>query len=216
MSPSVWHGRWSELTRARRVNDLNIPALIALFLPYHTTSHFPSALALVSQPNLLSTPFSALIPARTSLAPLPLPDLIALLPPFSSVATSHALLAFILRLPLPYLEAEEKPHRALIGFWLQVIAGYLERAGSTLPEGEKAAVLSTILEIVQLSRNQPDMLIAAYILLARYTLHYPFSAETSRVVMKTVVGNRAKRDIMDEEMERAFLTTLVVVAQTAW
>lgn len=31
--------------------------------------------------------------------------------------------------------------------------------------------------------------------------------------MKTVVGNRAKRDVMDEEMERAFLTTLVVVAQ---
>lgn len=108
---------------------------------------------------------------------------------------------------------EEKPHRALIGFWLQAVAAYLERAGTGLPAGEAAVVLSTILEVLRLSRSQPDPLIASYILLARYSLHNPFSEETLRVVMKSVVTNRARNDVADGETDAAFVTTLVVIAQ---
>ncbi|ORY85937.1 U3 small nucleolar RNA-associated protein 10 [Leucosporidium creatinivorum] len=201
------------LVRRFRVNDLNIPSLLALFLPYHTTPHFPSALSLIPESTLAETPFSPLIPARKSLAPLPLVDLIALLPPFSSQVAARPLLDFLLHLPLAYLEADEKVHRALVGFWLQAVAGYLDRAGSKLPEGERAVVLSTILEVIKLSRSQPDMLIASYILLARFSMHNPFEGETLRVVMKTVVGNRARKEIGDDETDAAFVTTLVVLSQ---
>ena len=196
-----------------RINDLNAGELIALFLPYHTTPHLPSALQLISEPVLANSIYVSLTPARRSLAPLPLDSLIALLPPFSSVASARPFLDFVLQLPLAYLRNEEKPHRALVGFWLQVVAGYLERAGSKLPAGEAASVLSTILEVLRLSRDQPDPLIASYILLARYSLHNPFDEETLRVILKTIVTNRARQEVADEETDAAFVTTLVVVAQ---
>lgn len=192
---------------------MNVPGLIALFLPYHTTTHFPSALTLISEPTLRDSPFSQLLSARTSLAPLPLPELVALLPPFSSSTTARPLLDFLLQLPLASLEADEKVHRALVGFWLQVVAAYLDRAGSRLPDGERVAVLSTILEVLKLARGQPDVLIATYILLARYSMHNPFEGETLRVVMKTVVSNKARKEVGDDETDAAFVTTLVVISQ---
>lgn len=195
------------------MNDLNAGEVIALFLPYHTTTHFASGLQLVSEPVLANSIFVSLTPTRKSLAPLPLDALVSLLPPFSSVPTARPFLDFVLQLPLAYLRAEEKPHRALVGVWLQAVAGYLERAKNGLPTGEAAAVLSTILEVLRLSRTQPDPLIASYILLARYSLHNPFSEETLRVVMKTVVTNRARAGVADEETDAAFVTTLVVIAQ---
>lgn len=100
-----------------------------------------------------------------------------------------------------------------MGFWLQAVAGYLDRAGAKLPEGERAVVLSTLLEVIKLSRSQPDMLIASYILLARFSMHNPFEGETLRVVMKTVVGNRARKEAGDDETDAAFVTTLVVLSQ---
>lgn len=57
------------------------------------------------------------------------------------------------------------------------------------------------------------MLIASYILLARYSMHNPLEGETLRVVMKTVVGNRARKEVGDEETDAAFVTTLVVLSQ---
>ncbi|SCV73190.1 BQ2448_7115 [Microbotryum intermedium] len=202
------------LVRRFRVNDLNTASLIALFMPYHTTAHFPSALNLVAEPTLRETaPFSLLLDARASLAPIALPDLISLIPPFSPRPTARGLLDFLLRLPLAYLEADEKVHRALTGFWLQFVAGYIDRAGSKLPEGERAVVLSTILEVLRSSRDQPDLLIATYILLARFSLHLPFQGETLRVVVKTIVSNKARRDAGDEETDAAYITTLIVVTQ---
>jgi U3 small nucleolar RNA-associated protein 10 len=195
------------------VNNLNAGEVIALFLPYHTTPYFPSALKLIQEPVLTNSIYTALIPTRTSLAPLPLKSLIAFLPPFSALPTARPFLDFILHLPLAYLEADEKPHRALVGFWLQVVAGYLDRAGATLPAGEKGAVLSTILEVLKLSRSQPDTLIAAYILLARYSMNHPFEGETLRVVMKSLAINRARGEVADQDTDAAFVTTLVVVSQ---
>ncbi|GAA5959351.1 hypothetical protein JCM21900_000701 [Sporobolomyces salmonicolor] len=201
------------LVRRFRVNDFNIPALIALFLPYHTTPHFPSALNLVPESTLATTPFSPLILARKSLAPIALPELIALLPPFSTSTAARPFLDFILHLPLDYLSRNEKPHRALLGFWLQVVAGYLDRAGQRLPDGERAAVLSTVLEVLRAARAVPDALIASYILVSRFAMHHPFDAETLRVVLKGVVTNRAKRECADEETDAALVTTLVVISQ---
>ncbi|GAA5903947.1 hypothetical protein JCM5296_002463 [Sporobolomyces johnsonii] len=201
------------LVRRFRVNDFNIPALIALFLPYHTTPHFPSALNLVAESTLATTPFSPLIIARKSLAPIALPELIALLPPFSTSTAARPFLDFILHLPLDYLSRNEKPHRALLGFWLQVVAGYLDRAGQRLPDGERVAVLSTVLEVLRAARAVPDALIASYILVSRFAMHHPFDAETLRVVLKGVVTNRAKRECADEETDAALVTTLVVISQ---
>ncbi|SDA02509.1 BZ3501_MvSof-1269-A2-R1_Chr12-3g03653 [Microbotryum saponariae] len=200
------------LLRRFRVNDLNTASLIAMFMPYHTTAHFPSALNLIAEPTLReAAPFSLLLDVRASLAPLALPDLISLLPPFNPRPTARGLLDFLLRLPLSHLEADEKVHRALIGFWLQFVAAYVDRAGTKLPEGERAAVLSTILEVLRSSRDHPDLLIATYILLARYALHLPFEGETLRVVVKTIVSNKTRRDTGDEETDAAFITTLIVV-----
>ncbi|KAK4702660.1 U3 small nucleolar RNA-associated protein 10, partial [Phenoliferia sp. Uapishka_3] len=201
------------LVRRFRVNDLNIASLLSLFLPYHTTPHFPSALTLIPEATLLTTPFSCLIPTRLSLSPLPLPSLIGFLPPFSSVPTARPFLDFILALPMSYLRHEEIVHRPMISLWLQVVASYLERAGSKLPDGERAAVLSTILEVLQASRSQPDCLIACYILLARYSLHHPMDGETLKVVLKTIVGNSAGKNVKDVETDKAMITALVVVSQ---
>ncbi|GAA5842726.1 hypothetical protein JCM3766R1_005764 [Sporobolomyces carnicolor] len=201
------------LVRRFRVQDFNIRALVALFLPYHSTPHFPSALNLVSEANLAATPYAPLLIARKSLKPIALSDLVALLPPTSTSTTARPLLDAVLHLPLDYLTQNEKPHRALLGFWLQVVAGYLDHVGPRLPDGERAAVLSTVLEVLRSARAVPDALIASYILVARFAMHYPFDAETLRVVLKGVVTNRAKRDVADAETDAALVTTLVVIAQ---
>ncbi|GAA5877943.1 hypothetical protein JCM16303_002787 [Sporobolomyces ruberrimus] len=201
------------LVRRFRVQDFNIPALVALFLPYHTTPHFPSALNLISEASLAATPYAALAVAHKSLTPIALPDLIALLPPTSTSTTARPFLDSILHLPLDYLTQNEKPHRALLGFWLQAVAGYLDQVRSRLPDGERAAVLSTVLEVLRSARAVPDALIASYILVARFAMHHPFDAETLRVVLKGVVTNRAKRDVADDETDAALVTTLVVIAQ---
>lgn len=82
-----------------------------------------------------------------------------------------------------------------------------------MPLGERAAVLSNILEVIRLSRSQSDPLIASYILLARYSLHYPFEGEALRVIMKSVAVNRARAEIADSETDAALMTTLVVISQ---
>ncbi|GAA6007531.1 hypothetical protein JCM11491_004197 [Sporobolomyces phaffii] len=201
------------LVRRFRVQDFNIPALVALFLPYHSTPHFPSALNLVSEASLAATPYAPLVIARKSLKPVALADLIALLPPTSTSTGARPFLDCVLHLPLDYLAQNEKPHRALLGFWLQVVAGYLDQVGPRLPDGERAAVLSTVLEVLRSARAVPDALIASYILVARFAMHHPFDAETLRVVLKGVVTNRAKRDVADDETDAALVTTLVVIAQ---
>lgn len=214
----------TKLIQSRRsysVNDLNITALVALFLPYHTTAHFPSALNLIPEVTLRSTAFAPLIDARKSMQPIPLPDLIALLPPFSAANSARQFLDAILAMPLAYLdpsagtgiEEEEKVPRPVVGFWLQVVAGYLSRAGTKLPDGERAAVLSTLLTVLKHARNQPDVLIAVYILLTRYGRENPLEDDALRVVMKAVVGNKARKEVGDSETDAAFVTTLVVLAQ---
>lgn len=201
------------LIRRFRVQDFNVPGLLALFFPYHATAHFPSALNVIPETNLTGTAFEALIPAKKTLAPLPLVGLVDLFPPFSRSTLARPLLDFVLHLPLDYLKNGETPHRALTAFWLQAIAAYLDRAGTRLPDGERAAVLSTILEVLRSARSAPDTLIASYILVARFALHNPFDAETLRVVLKGVVTNRARSHIADEETDAALVTTLVVISQ---
>lgn len=195
------------------MQDLNVSSLVALFLPYHTTPHFASGLNLIPLATLETSPFAALVGAKKSLSPVSLTDLIDLLPPFSRMTTARPLLDFILHLPLSYLHNEQVPHRALTAFWLQVLAGYLDRAKDKLPEGEKAAVLSTVLEVLRSARSAPDTLLASYILVARFAMHNPFDAETLRVVLKGVVGNRARSHVADEETDAALVTTLVVISQ---
>ncbi|BGP27409.1 U3 small nucleolar RNA-associated protein 10 [Rhodotorula toruloides] len=201
------------LVRRFRVQDFNVPGLIALFLPYHNTAHFPSALNLLNEQSLATTPFAALIPAKKTLAPIDLTAIVDLLPPFSRSTTARPMLDFILHLPLDYLKNQEAPYRALTAFWLQAVAAYLDRAGTRLPDGERAAVLSTVLEVLRSARSYPDTLIASYILVSRFALHNPFDAETLRVVLKGVVTNRARSHIADEETDAALVTTLVVISQ---
>ncbi|BGP11136.1 snoRNA-binding rRNA-processing protein utp10 [Rhodotorula toruloides] len=201
------------LVRRFRVQDFNVPGLIALFLPYHNTAHFPSALNLLNEQSLATTPFAALIPAKKTLAPIDLVAIVDLLPPFSRSTTARPMLDFILHLPLDYLKNQEAPHRALTAFWLQAVAAYLDRAGTRLPDGERAAVLSTVLEVLRSARSYPDTLIASYILVSRFALHNPFDAETLRVVLKGVVTNRARSHVADEETDAALVTTLVVISQ---
>lgn len=201
--------------RCCRVNDLNVPALVSLFLPYHTTSHFPSALALVSEQTLQATPFAPLAMARKSLAPIAIPDMVDLLPLFSANNSARLFLESLVRLPLPSLENEDKVHRALVGFWMQVVAAYLDRAGSKLPDGERTLVLSTLMDVLKLSKEHPDVLVATYILLARFAMYHPFDGDTLRVVLKAIVSNKARKDVVDEDTDAAFVTTLVVVSQLA-
>ena len=139
-----------------RVQDFNVPSLVALFLPYHNTPHFPSALNLIAEATMSGTAFAGFLPAKKSLAPVDLTAIVDLLPPFDSAPTARPLLDFILHLPLSYLENGEVPHRALTAFWLQAVASYLDRAGARLPDGERAAVLSTVLEVLRTARSHPD------------------------------------------------------------
>jgi U3 small nucleolar RNA-associated protein 10 len=209
-----------------RINEFNIPALVSLFLPYHTTAFFPSALALIA-PTALgpSSPFSSLLPAKNSLAPVPLAALVALLPPFSSVASSHDLLKLIIEIPLSYFPSQV-PHRALVGFWLQLFVAYLDRAGSEgLDQGQQGLVLSTIIAVIQQAKGADDILVASFILLTQFGKYYPFTTEELKVVMKVVVGHRNKHvAVMGEEegdvvaeadKERAWLTTLVLLPSLA-
>lgn len=190
-----------------------MPGLVALFLPYHNTPHFPSALNLIAESTMTGTAFAGLLPAKKSLAPVDLTAVVDLLPPFDAAPTARPLLDFILHLPLSYLEHGETPHRALTAFWLQAVASYLDRAGTRLPDGERAAVLSTVLEVLRTARAHPDTLIASYILVARFAMHNPFDAETLRVVLKGVVSNRARTHVADDETDAALVTTLVVISQ---
>ncbi|KAM0756059.1 hypothetical protein T439DRAFT_308506 [Meredithblackwellia eburnea MCA 4105] len=225
------------LVRRFRINDINIHSLVATFLPYHSTPHFASCLQLIPDQVLLAHPFlSSFIPAKQSLQPVQLSAIIALLPPFSAVPSARALLDFLLRLPLQYLEQqpEETVHRPLVSFWLQLVAGYLERAGpNSLKEGERTAVLSAILDVLRLARSQPDLLVACYILLARYALFHPLSSSSSinqsssispedgeeerstelEIVTKTIVTHTANKAVRDKETDEAFLTCLVVLSQ---
>ncbi|KAM0786108.1 hypothetical protein ACM66B_006918 [Microbotryomycetes sp. NB124-2] len=204
------------LVRRFRVNDLNVPALVGLFLPYHTTPHFPSALALVNEQTLQASDFAPLVLARKSLQPVALDEIVAQFPPFSANNSARAFMDHVIRLPISYLEqGERKAHRALVAFWLQAVASYLDRAGTRLPDGERTAVLACLLDTLKLSKEQPDVLIATYILLARFAMHFPFDGQTLRVVLKSVVSNKARKEVGDEETDAAFVTTLVVLSQLA-
>lgn len=188
-------------------------------LPRRTLPPLPqhAALPLGAQPHrratMSGTAFAGFLPAKKSLAPVDLTAIVDLLPPFDSAPTARPLLDFILHLPLSYLENGEVPHRALTAFWLQAVASYLDRAGARLPDGERAAVLSTVLEVLRTARSHPDTLIASYILVARFAMHNPFDAETLRVVLKGVVSNRARSHVADDETDAALVTTLVVISQ---
>lgn len=208
--------------------------LVAIFLPYHTTTHFSSLLSLITEQELATTPFAVFIPARKSLLPLALADLIALLPPFNKQSTADAFLDQLVQLPIPYLQhtnaeaADPSPvHRPLVGFWLQSLAAYLDRARASLSQPLQNQVLSALLQVIPLARGHPDLLIAAYILLARFAVHNPIEGEHLRVVIKTVVANRAKKgssqdppsssssSSSSQETDHALVTTLVVLCQLA-
>ncbi|KAK4048437.1 snoRNA-binding rRNA-processing protein utp10 [Microbotryomycetes sp. JL201] len=204
------------LIRRFRVNDLNVPALIGMSLPYHTTPHFPSALALINEQTLQASDFAPLVLARKSLQPVALDEVVAQFPPFSTNNSARAFMEHIIRLPISYLEqAEGKAHRALVAFWLQAVASYLDRAGTRLPSGERTAVLACLLDTLKLSKEHPDVLVATYILLARFAMHFPFDGQTLRVVLKSIVSNKARKEVGDEETDAAFVTTLVVLSQLA-
>ncbi|KAK4052295.1 snoRNA-binding rRNA-processing protein utp10 [Microbotryomycetes sp. JL221] len=203
------------LVRRFRVNDLNIATLIGVFLPYHTTSHFPSALALINEQTLTASQFAPLLVARKSLQPIALQDIVAQFPPSSTNNQATEFMNQVIKLPLTYLEQDGKAHRTLVAFWLQIVAAYLDNHSTSLPQGERTTILSTLLDVLKLSREQPDVLVATYILLARYAMHFPFDGQTLRVVLKTVVSNKAKKEVGDEETDAAFVTTLVVLSQLA-
>ncbi|KAF7321073.1 U3 small nucleolar RNA-associated protein 10 [Mycena chlorophos] len=148
------------LVRRFRINEFNVDAVLALFLPYHESPHFAKMLSILHlKPN---STWSLLIPFKSAAQPVPRPPLVtALLKPENSDARR-----FIVSL-LPNAIKGNYVHHTLLAFNAATLHDYIVRAKS-LDEGTLAHLLPALLEPLQ-NRTEAvgkDAILGSYILLS--------------------------------------------------
>ncbi|KAJ7054756.1 hypothetical protein C8F01DRAFT_1162846 [Mycena amicta] len=148
------------LVRRFRINEFNVDAILALFLPYHESPHFAKMLSVLHlKPN---STWSFLIPFKSAAQPVPRPPLVTeLLKQENSDARR-----FIVAL-LPSAIKGNYVHHTLLAFNAATLHDYLIRAKS-LDEGTLAHLLPALMEPLQdwSETGGRDAILGSYILLS--------------------------------------------------
>ncbi|KIJ18295.1 hypothetical protein PAXINDRAFT_97715, partial [Paxillus involutus ATCC 200175] len=143
------------LIRRFRINEFNVEALLALFLPYHESPHFVKMLSILHiQPN---SPFSFLLVFKSAAKPLARNALI------KAMVSSTEFARFASGL-LPIAVKCSQSHRTLLAFHAATMHDYISSA-PTLDDGILAFILPALLTPLQAAQKDTNVALGSFVLL---------------------------------------------------
>ncbi|KAF9238673.1 hypothetical protein BU15DRAFT_88298 [Melanogaster broomeanus] len=143
------------LVRRFRVNEFNVGALLALFLPYHESPHFVKMLSILHvQPN---SPFSFLLAFKSAAKPLARSALI------KAMVSNTEVARFAVNL-LPTAIKCSQSHRTLLAFHAATIHDYISSV-PTLDDGILALILPALLTPFQAVQKDANVALGSFVLL---------------------------------------------------
>ncbi|KAF8440039.1 hypothetical protein L210DRAFT_3760928 [Boletus edulis BED1] len=139
-----------------RTNEFNVPAILALFLPYHESPHFVKMLSILHiQPN---SSFSFLLPFKSAAKPLARSALVKTMVSDTEVAR------FVANL-LPVAVKCSHPHRTLLAFHVATMHDYISSSPS-LDDGVLAFTLPSLLTPLHSSQKDANIALGSFVLLS--------------------------------------------------
>ncbi|KAG6369730.1 hypothetical protein JVT61DRAFT_13599 [Boletus reticuloceps] len=140
----------------RRTNEFNVPAILALFLPYHESPHFVKMLSILHiQPN---SSFSFLLPFKSAAKPLARSALVKTMVSDTEVAR------FVANL-LPVAVKCSHSHRTLLAFHVATMHDYISSSPS-LDDGVLAFTLPSLLTPLHSSQKDANIALGSFVLLS--------------------------------------------------
>ncbi|KAF8154101.1 hypothetical protein B0H34DRAFT_800000 [Crassisporium funariophilum] len=167
------------LVRRFRINEFNVEAILALFLPYHESPHFAKMVTILHlKPN---TTWGFLIPYKSAAQNLPRVSLV------TEMLRNPDLTRFVAFL-LPAAIKKGLSHRTLLAFNAATLHDFIKRS-KALDEGTLAHLLPALLEPLQQKGRtaSKDSILGSYILLASLSQ----KCELSPAALKVIVGAMA-------------------------
>ncbi|KAG8215319.1 hypothetical protein J3R82DRAFT_8910 [Butyriboletus roseoflavus] len=143
------------LVRRFRINEFNVPAILALFLPYHESPHLVKMLSILHiQPN---SSFSFLLPFKSAAKPLARTVVVQAMVSDTDVAR------FIANL-LPNAVKCSHLHRTLLAFHAATMHDYISTAPA-LDDGILAFIVPSLLTPLQSSQKDANVALGSFVLL---------------------------------------------------
>ncbi|KAF8125619.1 hypothetical protein EV363DRAFT_1225659 [Boletus edulis] len=168
------------LIRRFRTNEFNVPAILALFLPYHESPHFVKMLSILHiQPN---SSFSFLLPFKSAAKPLARSALVKTMVSDTEVAR------FVANL-LPVAVKCSHPHRTLLAFHVATMHDYISSSPS-LDDGVLAFTLPSLLTPLHSSQKDANIALGSFVLLSTLSQRVnlkPAAVSTIIIAMTTQV-----------------------------
>ncbi|KAJ7701560.1 hypothetical protein B0H17DRAFT_1195339 [Mycena rosella] len=172
------------LVRRFRINEFNVNAVLALFLPYHESPHFAKMLSILHvQPN---STWSFLLPFKAAAQNVPRISLV------TEMLKNSDATRFVVNL-LPTAIKGNCSHHTLLAFNAATIHDYLTRT-KALDEGTLAHLLPAILEPLQ-NRSDAvvkDAILGSYILISALAQVCQLTPTALRTIINTM-ANCARR-----------------------
>ncbi|KAH6904492.1 hypothetical protein BKA70DRAFT_1373519 [Coprinopsis sp. MPI-PUGE-AT-0042] len=168
------------LVKRFRIQEFNINAVMALFLPYHETPHFTKMLSIMDlKPGSL---WGFLIPYKSAAQNIRRVSLV------SEMLKSVDLARFITLL-LPVAIKEGRAHRTLIAFNAATLNEFIKR-NKALEEGTVAFLLPALLEPLQHKSDDPskDAILGSYILLSALSQKCELAASALNAIIRAMVS----------------------------
>lgn len=182
--PSAYAIEW--LVRRFRIHELDVPALLSIFMPYYTTPQFMAILNILRlepHPHL-----SFLKPVKKSRAELPQKHLI------DSLISFPESLRYVAQILPSTLQANRnRIHQPLLGFHLATFLGIFKTlaAKSTLREPFPQPVLAAILPPILEGLKTPimDVKMTTYILLTKLALSSALESRMLTHLIQSLIEN---------------------------
>ncbi|KAF8797612.1 hypothetical protein BYT27DRAFT_7204423 [Phlegmacium glaucopus] len=168
------------LVRRFRINEFNVEATLALFLPYHESPHFAKMVTILHIQR--NSTWSFLLPYKSAGQKLPRVSLV------TEMLKNTELARFVTSL-LPTAIKNGFSHRVLLAFNAAALHEFITRS-KVLDEGTMAYLLPALLEPLQQKSSTPsqDSILGSYILLVALSQKYQFSTSTLKVIVSTMVA----------------------------
>ncbi|KAI0790983.1 hypothetical protein C8Q75DRAFT_805854 [Abortiporus biennis] len=186
------------LVRRFRINEFNVEGVLALFLPYHESPHFVKMLSILHLKE--TSPFSSLIPCKSTTTPLSRSSLVKIL--LQKINSDFARFAVTLLSAALRSEGLSAVHRGLIGFHTSILLSFLktsqEQNSAGLLNAETVAlILSAAIDPLQLcaeSHAEPsqnsllsEIALSSFLVLAALSHTCTLSGDALSVIVKAVV-----------------------------
>ncbi|KAJ6578862.1 hypothetical protein DFH09DRAFT_980162 [Mycena vulgaris] len=166
------------LVRRFRINEFNVEAILALFLPYHESPHFAKMLSILHVQ--LNSTWSFLLPFKAAAQNVPRISLV------TEMLKNSDATRFVVNL-LPTAIKGNCSHHTLLAFNAATIHDYLTRT-KALDEGTLAHLLPALLEPLQTRSDAvaKDAILGSYILISALTQVCQLTALALKTVINTM------------------------------